>query len=177
MKRAYKFRLYPNVEIEENLEDTLNFSRWLYNESLEERVEQHKAGNPIRCIDQLNKLPRLKFENLNIRGMVQNGRLAKSIMDASWDKLIQYTTQKVEETAGQVVLVDPRGTSQICSKCGATVKKSLSVRTHGCPNCGLLMDRDLNASLNILGRLRAGGLELLKTPMEFVPLPPQRWQV
>jgi len=117
------------------------------------------------------------FENLNIRGMVQNGRLAKSIMDASWDKLIQYTTQKVEETAGQVVLVDPRGTSQICSKCGATVKKSLSGRTHGCPNCGLLMDRDLNASLNILGRLQAGGLELLKTPMEFVPLPPQRWQV
>jgi putative transposase len=53
-----------------------------------------------------------------------------------------------------MVKVDPKYTSQICSSCGETVKKSLSVRTHKCPECGLVMDRDENAALNILSRGR-----------------------
>jgi putative transposase len=54
------------------------------------------------------------------------------------------------------VLVDPRNTSQECSRCGKIVKKSLSVRIHHCPHCELRIDRDLNASINILKRARAG---------------------
>ena len=57
---------------------------------------------------------------------------------------------KEEETGGRVVFVDPRGTSQRCSGCGEVVVKSLSVRVHVCPFCGLVLDRDLNASRNVL---------------------------
>jgi len=60
---------------------------------------------------------------------------------------------KVEKTGGHLIRVDPRNTSQKCSGCDELVQKSLAVRTHACPSCGLAIDRDYNASLNIL---RAG---------------------
>ncbi|MDP6627060.1 MAG: transposase, partial [Methanopyri archaeon] len=94
----------------------------------------------------------ITFEKLNIVNMVQNHHLAKSIVDASWNKLIQYTTYKAEEAGGKVVLVDPKNTSQMCSRCGMLVKKDLSVRVHSCWNCGLTIDRDLNAAINIQDR-------------------------
>ena len=76
----------------------------------------------------------------------------------------------MEETGGKVVLVDPMYTSQLCSQCGTMVKKSLSVRLHGCTTCGFEADRDLNASYNILKRLPADCGELLKRSMENTPL-------
>ncbi len=82
--------------------------------------------------------------------MVENHNLAISILDASWNKLIQYTTYKAAEAGRKVVLVNPMNTSQLCSGCGQIVKKDLSFRTHECPYCGLSIDRDLNASRNIL---------------------------
>ena len=90
------------------------------------------------------------FEDLNIKNMTQNHNLAKSILDASWNKLVQYTSYKAVEAGRKVVLVNPLNTSQMCSCCGQTVKKDLSVRVHSCPYCGLSMDRDLNAAKNIL---------------------------
>ena len=57
---------------------------------------------------------------------------------------------KEEESGGSVVFVDPRGTSQRCSGCGEAVVKALSDRVYECPHCGLTLDRDLNASRNIL---------------------------
>jgi putative transposase len=57
---------------------------------------------------------------------------------------------KEEESGGRVIVVNPRGTSQMCSGCGEAVVKSLSVRVHECPHCGLALDRDLNAARNIL---------------------------
>ena len=59
---------------------------------------------------------------------------------------------KAESAGCSVILVDPRGTSQTCSGCGAFVKKDLSVRVHACPVCGLTIDRDVNAARNILAR-------------------------
>ena len=59
----------------------------------------------------------------------------------------------------RVVKVSPHGTSQECSGCGTKVPKTLSVRTHQCPKCGLVMDRDENAAINILYR----ALEELQT--------------
>ena len=82
--------------------------------------------------------------------MVRNHNLAKSILDASWNKLIQYTSYKAEDAGRNVVLVNPANTSQACSRCGQTVKKDLSIRKHDCPSCGLSIDRDLNAALNIV---------------------------
>lgn len=90
------------------------------------------------------------FEALSITRMIKNHSLAKSIADAAWKQLVSYTQYKVEETGGVCVQIDPRGTSQHCSGCSTVVKKELSVRVHQCPSCGLEIDRDLNAALNIL---------------------------
>ena len=90
------------------------------------------------------------FEDLAITNMLKNHHLAKAISDASWGMLINITTSKAVEAGSEVILVDPRNTSQMCSRCGTIVKKNLSVRIHKCPNCGLVMDRDENAAINIL---------------------------
>jgi len=89
-------------------------------------------------------------EDLKIRNMVRNHRLAKSIQDAGWGRFVRMLCYKEEESGGRVVFVKPHGTSQRCSGCGETVAKSLSDRVHECPFCGLTLDRDLNASRNIL---------------------------
>ena len=92
------------------------------------------------------------FEDLQIKNMVKNKYLAKSISDAGWNQVVSYTTYKAEWAGKIVELVNPNGTSQLCSRCGAEVKKSLAVRTHRCSCCGLVMDRDENAAINILNR-------------------------
>ncbi len=90
------------------------------------------------------------FENLNIQGMLKNHHLAKHIQDHAWGKLIQFTQSKAEKAGKIVELVEARYTSQKCSQCGIMVPKTLAERIHHCPNCGLEMDRDINASLNIV---------------------------
>jgi len=89
------------------------------------------------------------FENLNIKGMLRNHKLAKHISDCAWRKLIEYTTYKAEEAGVEVRLVNPKNTTQICSGCGELVPKTLADRIHCCPHCGLEVDRDLNAAINI----------------------------
>jgi putative transposase len=89
------------------------------------------------------------FENLNISGMLKNHHLAKHIQDHAWGKLIQFTQSKAAKAGKMVELVDARYTSQKCSQCGIIVPKTLADRVHLCPKCGLEIDRDLNASLNI----------------------------
>jgi putative transposase len=89
------------------------------------------------------------FEDLNIFGMVRNHRLAKSISDAAWNQLIQFTAYKAENAGRRSLQVDPRFTSQTCSACGLVAKKTLSERVHDC-SCGLRLDRDHNAAINIL---------------------------
>ncbi|MBD2412617.1 transposase [Nostoc calcicola FACHB-389] len=94
------------------------------------------------------------FENLNIRGLAKT-RLAKSILDVAWGTFLEIM-QAVAVKRGKLTLgVDPRGTSINCSSCGERVEKALSVRVHSC-SCGLVIDRDWNASLNILKRGSVG---------------------
>jgi len=90
------------------------------------------------------------FEDLTITNMMKNHCLAKSIGDAAWNLLISTTANKAEDAGCTVVLVNPKQTSQICSRCGQLVKKTLSDRVHNCPYCGLSINRDLNASINIM---------------------------
>jgi len=92
------------------------------------------------------------FEKLNIANMVKNHYLASAIMDATWGKLRFYTAYKVERRGGQVIVVNPSGTSQKCSRCGVVAKEKLDLdaRTFECHSCGLVIDRDLNAAINIL---------------------------
>lgn len=95
-------------------------------------------------------------ERLNIRGMVRNPHLSRAISDAAWGGFLETLKRKAESAGVQVVEVDPRGTSQICSGCGAEVKKALSVRVHRCKGCDLVLHRDVNAARNILARARMG---------------------
>lgn len=99
--------------------------------------------------------------------MVKNHNLANSVLDASWNRLIQFSTYKALNAGKRVELVDPRGTTQRCSGCGNAVRKSISERVHRCPMCGLVLDRDYNASRNIL-TIGRGTPEL--TPAEMRPL-------
>ena len=91
------------------------------------------------------------FESLEIGNMVQS-KLAKSINDAAWGIFLNCIRFKAEEAGSYAIGVNPKGTSQRCSnpKCGKKVKKTLSDREHICPYCGLRIDRDINAALNIL---------------------------
>lgn len=93
----------------------------------------------------------IAFEDLNIKGMVKNHCLAKSIQDAAWKQLVQFTLYKAANAGRTCVQVDPRNTSKLCSACGQIVDKSLSERVHHC-SCGLSLDRDVNAAINILCR-------------------------
>jgi putative transposase len=90
------------------------------------------------------------LEDLQVRNMVRNPHLAKSISDAGWAAFRAILTSKAAYAGKWVVAVPPAFTSQDCSGCGERVPKSLSVRTHACPSCGLVLDRDENAALNIL---------------------------
>jgi putative transposase len=96
----------------------------------------------------------IAVESLNIKGMLRSGRLARAIADAAWGGFVSILRGKAEKAGTRVVEVDPRGTSQQCSRCGHEVKKDLSVRWHNCSYCGLSVDRDHNAALNILARAR-----------------------
>jgi putative transposase len=94
------------------------------------------------------------IEDLNVKGMVQNHHLAKSINDSSWGAFANMLTYKAEGAGRELVKVPPQNTSQLCSNCGLKVEKNLAVRVHQCPYCGLVLDRDENAAKNInrLGR-------------------------
>ncbi len=107
----------------------------------------HKVSRTI-----VNSYDFIAFEDLNVQGMVRNHHLAKSIADAGWHGLVQFVTNKAESAGRQVVRVDPRHTSQICSTCTIIVKKTLAERVHRCPHCGTTLDRDVNAAINILMR-------------------------
>ncbi len=90
------------------------------------------------------------FEKLQIKNMIKNHHLSKSIMDAGWYQLIEYTKYKAEYAGKIVKRVDPKRTSMECSVCGYIQKMPLSQRTYDCPVCGLELDRDHNAAINIL---------------------------
>ena len=106
----------------------------------------HKVANSY-----IKNYGTLIFEDLNIRGMVQNHHLAKSINDSSWGIFIELVEYKAEE-AGRKLIRIPRfqPSSKTCSECGAVNQElKLSDRQWVCKSCGVLHDRDYNAAKNI----------------------------
>lgn len=89
-------------------------------------------------------------EDLRVANMVRNRSLAKSISDAGWGQFVSILQAKAEYAGREMVLVNPRNTSQTCSGCRAHVLKPLSERVHACHVCGLVLHRDVNAARNIL---------------------------
>ena len=97
----------------------------------------------------------IALEKLRIQDMAQQ-KYGKWINDASWGMFTNILGYKAEEAGCQLVFVDPKNTTKECSACGTLVEKTLQQRQHVCPNCGLKIDRDTNASINILNRATAG---------------------
>jgi putative transposase len=95
--------------------------------------------------------------------MVQNHTIARSILDSGWgifERMLDYKTMLVE--------VPAKNTTILCSRCGHAVPKSLAVRIHRCDVCGLVLDRDHNAAINILKK----GLGIFCLPQELRELTP-----
>ncbi|WP_245644914.1 RNA-guided endonuclease InsQ/TnpB family protein [Peribacillus loiseleuriae] len=92
----------------------------------------------------------IAVENLNIRNMIRNRKISKSISDAGWGMFRNMLAYKCEKNGGVLIKVEQKFTSQDCSYCNNRVKKSLSIRTHICQKCGVVLDRDYNAAKNIL---------------------------
>lgn len=98
----------------------------------------------------VNRFGVICVEDLEVNKMVHNHCLAKSILDASWSQFFTYLSYKAEWAGRKVVAVNPAYTSQTCSSCGHRQKLTLATKEYICPCCGLVIDRDQNAALNIL---------------------------
>ena len=110
------------------------------------------GNNDIICIEKLRIWK--TFRNLN-----------KSMRDVAWFNFFNILRFKAEEAGKEVIEVNPRGTSQICSSCNREVPKDLATRVHNC-SCGLNIDRDFNSAINIL-RLGASLQNTSEKPPAF----------
>lgn len=119
------------------------------------KVSRQRKEHAVRLARNVCKANALvAYEDLNVKGMVKNHCLAKSINDASWSLFRSRLEYFADKFNSQVVAVNPRMTSQKCSDCGVIVKKSLSTRSHVC-GCGCSLQRDVNAAKNILNLAKA----------------------
>ena len=107
-------------------------------------------------------------EDLNVAGMLQQRGNARNKQDASWRGFIEMLEYKSDLYGTHVRQVNPAGTTKECAECGVETEKPLWVREHSCPSCGLEVDRDANASYNVLSRgLQELGLgQAESTPVE-----------
>ncbi len=117
-------------------------------------------------VKNMTRRPKAKPDPENVGQYLPNGASAKaglnkSIADASWSMFRNVLTMKAERAARLVVAINPAYTSQMCSGCGNIVKKTLNEREHRCLVCDLVMDRDTNASVNILAAVGQHSLAAL----------------
>ena len=162
-------------KLQRSLARKKRFSKnWMKGKAKLERVYNH-ITNQRR--DFLHKLSRyyvdtyatICVEDLDIKGLQEKGNstgLHRSIHDVSWGRFHSYLAYKAESAGTNVIAVDPRNTTQMCSNCGSIVKKTLSDRIHECLYCGFVADRDYNAAVNI----HRMGMEQPFEPVEILPL-------
>lgn len=91
----------------------------------------------------------IAVEDLVLRDLA-GGSIAKDVRDQAWGQFLRLLGYKAEDAGVQVVPVTPARTSKVCSGCGTSAVKPLSERRHRCPDCGLVIERDVNAARNIL---------------------------
>ena len=121
----------------------------LYEKTTNQRTDfYHKLSNKI-----VKEFDKIVLEKLDIKNMQKDNwrSLNREIQNCAWNQLVQMFLYKAESADKEIVLVDPRNTSKMCSDCGKLVSKKLSERIHKC-ECGLEMDRDYNAAINIYNR-------------------------
>lgn len=121
---------------------------------IHEKITNSRNDNLHKVsIDLIRRYDLICVEDLNVKGMVKNHKLAKHIQDASWSTFLNYLQYKAEWNDKQIIKIDRfYPSSQSCGVCGYINKqvKDLSVREWSCPNCGSVHNRDLNAAKNIL---------------------------
>jgi putative transposase len=116
----------------------------------------------------VNQYGLIAMEALIVLSMIKNPKLAKSIADASWSLFVRVLLDKAAEAGREVIRVNPAYTTQTCSACGHRQEMPLSVRVYECPQCGLIIDRDHNASKNILEQ----GLQAVGRHSRVIPEAP-----
>lgn len=123
------------------------------------RLHQHVANqrrdfHHKTAHDLVERYGRVAHEDLNVSGMVRSLNLGKSTHDAGWSGFLSILSHKAACAGVEVVGVDPRQTSQMCSRCGSLPETPLGLRdrVYRCLHCGLCVDRDFNAALNIRNR-------------------------
>jgi len=173
--RFYEHSLEKIRKIQQSIARKKRFSKnWKKAKSRLDKTYDHITNQKK---DFLHKLSRqyvdtyatICVEDLNIKGLKEKGNstgIHRSIHDASWGRFYSYLSYKAESAGMNLIKVDPRNTSQICSNCGSIVKKTLSERVHECPYCGFVADRDYNAAVNI----HRVGMEQPFEPVETRPL-------
>lgn len=121
------------------------------------RIHAHVANQRLDGLHKFTtwlsrKYSDISIEDLNVSGMVKNRHLAKSVSDAAFGEFRRQLEYKTARSGARLHVVDRWfASSQTCSKCGSVkAKLSLSERTYRCDSCCLVMDRDLNAAINIL---------------------------
>ncbi|WP_304598826.1 RNA-guided endonuclease TnpB family protein, partial [Lactobacillus intestinalis] len=103
----------------------------------------------------------IAIEDLKVKNLQKNHCLAKAIANASWSMFRQMLEYKCERYGKELIAVNPKNTSRICSKCGFNSgAKPLEIREWTCPNCQVHHDRDINAAVNILHKATLNGQEL-----------------
>ena len=118
---------------------------------INERNALHRISREI-----VNNHPNIAIEDLQIPNMVKNKKLSRRILEQGWGTLKSMLTYKSEETGGKVIQVSARNTSKTCSGCGSVKEElSLSERVFTCSECGIEINRDLNAAINISRRALA----------------------
>ena len=128
----------------------LRKSRRLIVSRIHEHISNRRKDFVYKISNNLvKKYKTICVEDLDVNRMGENKKFSKSIHDVAWAIFFQVLAHKAEEAGGQVIPVNPAYTSQDCSKCGTRILKSLDERIHRC-SCGLVLDRDHNAALNIL---------------------------
>ena len=138
----------------------------------EKVADQRRLFNHALSTDLVSRYEAIAVEDLKLQNLMrrpkpkkrENGKgyeknrasqksgLNKSFVDNALGQLLGFIETKTKVTGGEFVRVNPQYTSQDCSNCGEVVKKTLSNRTHQCPHCGYVEDRDINAAINILKR-------------------------
>jgi putative transposase len=116
-----------------------------------EHVRNQRHHFLHQVTNRLSQYPRVAIEDLNVAGMLANRHLARSISDASWSELARMLAYKQEWRGGTVTMVDRWfPSSKTCSSCGGlNPDLTLADRIFGCGSCGLSVDRDFNAAINI----------------------------
>jgi putative transposase len=155
---VFEAKLEGKDEQYQALDEAIRTARFVRNASLRYWMDNKDFSvKTARCVVRSNDLVayvseagRSQRTDLQVRNMVKNHRLAKSISDVSWSLFREWVEYFGKVFGVVTVAVPPHYTSQNCSNCGEAVKKTLSTRTHVCPHCGHTQDRDWNAARNIL---------------------------